>query len=66
MKPFYKSLKVKDKIIVKETGETGEVIKLLPNHYLQLPWLYPNYLVQLKTEQDIFRRNELKLLNDNN
>lgn len=62
IKPFYKNLKVGDKVQLKGTKDIGEVKQLLPNPYLQLFWLYPNYLVNFTNMGDIYTRSELRLL----
>ena len=62
MRPFYKNLKVGDEVLIKQNNIHATVERLLPNHYLQLPWQYPNYLVRSGNECEVFKRSELKLI----
>ena len=62
MRPFYKNLKVGDKVLIKGTGKVGSVEKILPNPYIQFWWQYPNYLVEFENETGVFKRGELTLI----
>lgn len=62
IRPFYKNLKVGDRVLVKKYNQEGTVKQLLPNPLIQFLWEYPNYLVDLDDEGDVFKRSELKLL----
>ena len=62
MRPFYKNLKVGDKVLIKQNNIHAVVESLLRNPYLQLPWQYPNYLVRSGKECAVFKRSELKLI----
>ncbi len=63
IKPFYKNLKVGDRVLIKKLNRCGDVNKILPNTFIQFPWSYPNYLVSVGLyENNVFKRSELKLV----
>lgn len=55
MRPFYKNLKVGDKVFFTKYDkvEIGTIKQILPN---------PNYLVEFENETGVFNRGELKLI----
>ena len=64
MRPFYKNLKVGDKVFFTKYDkvEIGTIKQILPNPYFQFFWQYPNYLVEFENETGVFKRGELKLI----